>query len=1270
MEEKNLDNTQNSQTNIEKSMQSAQATDLVRTLDGRMVSKKDIKDGEIYYNAEGKKVRKVVRRVAKQTTPTAKPAVAKLDRPTEVAKDNENKPLQAKEDLPEIEPEVSKVHLINVVPQVQSEEDAPKEDNEQQQANDFRARINSKHAFLSRMRNNEKLTDPNISAGAKLNSSVVTGSGIKLATPVKAKGKKGEKDEIYVDKDVADLEDAIVKESYDDSVGKGKSTATAGGRVSNIGGKASNPNGSVLNSPVSNADNAFSRSLSGSGYMLATPVNASGQAVAVRQRRRKKKNPAKIWVPIIITACIYAVCCMFYFVTQYNFGDKSVQVGLYYLQVGDKARKEYYDGQPFNFHELLMVYNFGGENVDKKELNKFHLVDPNATPTLGYRLNNGFITAIWDGEYATATKRTVNVKVLYNNEEGYIPVTIYRNNLEGLGSDFSVRDLKNLQAGDRISATVFGLYYNKIIREVKGQAIEQELDPSEFELYITKIDGVTARVKLNYIADEDRYVLPQYTNSQQTQEIDYANSDIVIEAVSINNPEMKCLIYDKFAVQPAKKVDGGNGYVTYVPVNNADSKQTLGFELLNIGDTLVEDVVYNSPLRFRIDPDDGVKLDGSPDPSSGDKVHGNGYSLINEVVSFTTDNWSTSEVIEPITDEVYGTYYQIDRDKIGEDTTMLQICVEGCTNEYPVHFYNIADDGNMYEVYFDGTEIKDSDDFLQKLVFGQSNAVEVLNVERAGHIFEGWIETDAEGDVLPGVTTVSSSELSNALSSSEVEMRERYFTANYNAINYNVTCVSDGITLQVVSENGVPTGSNTIGYGKDLYIKVSTNNSIIENRNNIYYFKSGSYVQADGFNVMLPGSSEGVYIYSIGKVTDDVLVDTNNDGNKDSVLIDTNALFKASNLGNKFTLSTSENGAQITSIQRSVSSQKIRLYVKLSANVLSIEVNPILTYQNSNGTQYATYLEKVNDSYVYEIDANSINTKTQFSILGIKQTFTFTANDSRITTLDASGANALSSFTVLYNADGTYGVEDPTSPGNILENGLAFVLKTPIGYKLPETIYFNSLKPLQLTVDNYNAGEYTYSGVLANNIFSQDQSATRYAITTQASSIQINFAVPSDAPYRLSITSVNVGTLSSAQTVEVVIQPKNGQVYENAFKNADFLVVENNGVIVVDNIKVKTITSGSGSGSGSTTEYKATFTISKTQLLATNNTTFTIRIGKDSKTITNLGVLESCVSGLAVDWAKTIQVSKTLSLGDVPEYITQNYTLDDQSNEDYYIYKR
>lgn len=43
------------------------ADEMVQTLDGRIVNKKSIKNGEIYINSQGKKVRKVIKKVVRST---------------------------------------------------------------------------------------------------------------------------------------------------------------------------------------------------------------------------------------------------------------------------------------------------------------------------------------------------------------------------------------------------------------------------------------------------------------------------------------------------------------------------------------------------------------------------------------------------------------------------------------------------------------------------------------------------------------------------------------------------------------------------------------------------------------------------------------------------------------------------------------------------------------------------------------------------------------------------------------------------------------------------------------------------------------------------------------------------------------------------------------------------------------------------------------------------------------------------------------------------
>ena len=190
-------------------------SEMVTTLDGRVVSKKEIKDGEIYINAEGKKVRKVVKKAVKAPKENV------------VASESPSQSIEEKGEGENVSPVVSKQENLSAVPEVKEEKDA--------QSESFLDRVNSKHSFLERIRNNEKISTPKFS---------------EPAAPVQTESSESsvyeEPDEdVAPDRSVSDLESAVVDEAYSNSIGKGSSYASANiGTESKVSGLATNPNAS------------------------------------------------------------------------------------------------------------------------------------------------------------------------------------------------------------------------------------------------------------------------------------------------------------------------------------------------------------------------------------------------------------------------------------------------------------------------------------------------------------------------------------------------------------------------------------------------------------------------------------------------------------------------------------------------------------------------------------------------------------------------------------------------------------------------------------------------------------------------------------------------------------------------------------------------------------------------------------------------------------------------------------------------------------------
>ena len=281
--------------------------DMVTTLDGRVVSKKDIKDGEIYINAEGKKVRKVVRKVAREEGN---------------AKNNN------------VEVNNSTISLGAV----KTSDPKIAHENRNGDPKELMERVNARHSFLERMRKNEKISVSRVET-PQAQPEVATGESLYEEAI--------DEDNISADRSVAQLESDVLDENYSNSIGAGTSYATANiGRESKVSGLATNPNANPT-AIMSQAGNPISQSLTGNQIAIPKPVNAK----VTEKKPKKKRKPIKLWIPMVAIAGVYVVACLVYFFTCYNFGDKSIDIGKYYIAVGADSKKEYYDGQKFNFYE-------------------------------------------------------------------------------------------------------------------------------------------------------------------------------------------------------------------------------------------------------------------------------------------------------------------------------------------------------------------------------------------------------------------------------------------------------------------------------------------------------------------------------------------------------------------------------------------------------------------------------------------------------------------------------------------------------------------------------------------------------------------------------------------------------------------------------------------------------------------------------------------------------------------------------------------------------
>ncbi len=739
------------------------ADEMVQTLDGRIVNKKSIKNGEIYINAQGKKVRKVIKKVVRSTTESggsvlsatkpettisASPEAEEASRePVEDNKTNSNTNIS--------EPVVEEPSASQII--------SPAEDA------DFRTRIGARHSFLARMESGQNISTPMV-GGVKLSgaerSQIAQSSSASAPRSGKGKNKnKNQEEEIVTDKSVSELEQAVMDENFNESLGK--NGQSAGARSSTVSGKASNPMGSVLNNPLSNADNDLARGLAGS-YSLATPKKITTTPLA-KPKKKKVKKPINLWIPALVIASLYVICCGVYFIKNYNFGDKSVQVGEYYLNVGTNSKTEYYDGERFNFFELMMTYNYGNDNVKNVDMSKINLTTrANSQPTMGYTLKDGYISARWDGAYQNATKREVNVEFKYGNEVGYIPVTIYRNRLQSLSSQGAiVAD----PATKQISVIIWGNYTNELV-ERKGITLQpRRLTADEYKLEIYSDSGSTlGSPKLVTSESENSLNIDKY----QLTDSQFENFSKIVVASTVNK-SISSDIYKQFSTIAYTDVEG----VKVEPVGFKVVEWNTGVDL-NSADGVKVSLNDSFKFKIQLDTDNGYYFDGL-------KVT---YSIGNGKYYEVGEN-NTFEVVDQNGESEI--FYSVPREEITDD---IKICVVGVTNVYPVRFMYLNTDGKY-------VEYKKSDALnpVPVLVtYGEAKTAIIDDAkDYSGHTFAGWREASNYETNPQNVKYVSENVKSFASGESfgavNGKYKVRYFYAQYDLNKYTVNLLGKGFTL-------------------------------------------------------------------------------------------------------------------------------------------------------------------------------------------------------------------------------------------------------------------------------------------------------------------------------------------------------------------------------------------------------------------------------------------------------------------------------------------
>ena len=388
-------------------------------------------------------------------------------------------------------------------------EETPQVEEKKQEATagGLRDRLRAKHSFLDRMAKGEKVgVAPTINESPTMQ--VVNADLVEEIDD-------DEIEEIQPDVEVTELENAVT----DDTVRR------ASGRGSSKGFRA-NEKGTYVSSGAKNPNEKpnMKGSATGDGlvgnYVLATP-DISIPAPTEKKKVKKEKKPIKSWVIVVALVSIYLVGMLAYFFIGYNFNDKAVNIVLYYIDIGENAKLEYYDGEQFNYNEMKMTYYYSDDKIESHNITGANFAE--TTVGMGYTLNNEYISALWIDTFSDDSSRLVKVKFNFGNLICYVPVTIYRNKLETVEKHFEISELS---AGQELAPTLFGVYTNKLM-DKSGERIRKVISSDQFDL-VLNYQGKSYSLKGNNCLTGGKYVLP---SAIEGVEIDYSSESVALLAV-------------------------------------------------------------------------------------------------------------------------------------------------------------------------------------------------------------------------------------------------------------------------------------------------------------------------------------------------------------------------------------------------------------------------------------------------------------------------------------------------------------------------------------------------------------------------------------------------------------------------------------------------------------------------------------------------------------------------------------------------------------------
>ena len=487
---------------------------VVRNLDGKLVRRTDpsgilsdiynlIQEGEVFIREE--ETRLVVRNLEGKLV-AREIIIEEIIEEEPIASFEQPAPVSQNPTI-DVEPELEEV----TVDPPAKETSKPSESEQTNEGSSLRDRLKSRHSFLDRLEKGEKVGVAPV-LDKKETFKVVNAD---LVEEIE------EDEEILPDASVRELEGQVETDTYMRANGYSSDKGTrAGERNSYVSGGAINPN-----EKPNLAGSGVSKGLVGN-YALATPEKEVVIPQEKPKEEKKKREPVKPWVVVVALVSIYLAGMLAYFFIGYNFNQKSVAVVLYYIDIGENAKLEYYDGEQFNYNAMKMTYYYSDDNIKSFNITSENFAD--TTIGMGYDIDNEYISALWIDSFSSASSRVVKVKFTFDNLICYVPVTIYRNKLTDLEKFFNI---SSISAGQEITPTIFGVYTNKLLDE-RGEKIRKvlPLDSYDLELYV----GSKYRsLRGMGCFDGTKYVLPadyDHDNDPLTdnEPIDYNDSSIML----------------------------------------------------------------------------------------------------------------------------------------------------------------------------------------------------------------------------------------------------------------------------------------------------------------------------------------------------------------------------------------------------------------------------------------------------------------------------------------------------------------------------------------------------------------------------------------------------------------------------------------------------------------------------------------------------------------------------------------------------------------------